>query len=351
MKRSFFALLTMFALTLSLVNFSFADDTKGKKSSGSPEIKRLAASLPNSDGVVLIDMQRLIKDALPQLLSSKVQFLNEINARIDEVKGQIGIDLREFEHLAVGVMFKENAPKKITYEPVVLARGKMNVGALLAAAKLAAKGKYREEKAGVSTIYVFSAKEILRDNKPKTNTPQEEEKFNKMLARIPAEIAAAALDDNTLAVGLPARVRETVEGKSRVNQNILSLVSRKPNSVISFGANLPPNASQIFNLEDDLIGKNLDAIQQASGTMDVIGVNTVVSIVAKTFRPEQAKDLEDTLSGLQMIGKGFLSAAKGDDKKIYARMVENAKISRVGSEVMLDLQVSNSDLGALLGKK
>jgi hypothetical protein len=349
MKRSFFALITMVALALSAISFSFVASVNAQ--TAARQTNRLAAQLPNSDGVVVMDMQRLTKEALPQFLAGKVEFLNEINTRIDDIKMQTGIDLRNFEQVAVGVMFKEIAPQKLDYEPIVLARGKINSGALLATAKLAASGKYREEKSGVKTIYVFAAKEIMQAHKRQTMTPKEEEDFNKTLARIPAEIAATAFDDSTLAIGSLARVRETLEAKPRISPNLLTLVNRKPSSVLSFAANLPQNAARFFNLPMDELAKTIDAIQQASGTVDVVGANTVASIVAKTYKPEQAKDLEDTLAGLQMLGKGFLAMQQGDDKKIYAKMVESAKISRVASEVMLDVQVANSDLSVLLGKK
>lgn len=339
----------MVALALSVISFSFVANVNAQ--TAARQTNKLAAQLPNSDGVVVMDMQRLTKEALPQFLAGKVQFLNEINTRIDDIKTQTGIDLRNFEQVAVGVTFKEIAPQKLDYEPIVLARGKINSGALLATAKLAASGKYREEKSGAKTIYVFAAKEIMQAHKPQTMTPKEEEDFNKTLARIPAEIAATAFDDSTLAIGSPARVRETLEAKPRVSPNLLTLVNRKPTSVLSFAANLPQNASRFFNLSMDELAKTIDTIQQASGTVDVVGANTVASIVTKTYRPEQAKDLEDTLAGLQMLGKGFLAMQQGSDKKIYAKMVESAKISRVASEVMLDVQVANSDLSVLLGKK
>jgi hypothetical protein len=172
-----------------------------------------------------------------------------------------------------------------------------------------------------------------------------------MVGRIPTEIAVAAFDGNTLAIGPTARVREAIEAKPRLNQNLLGLVNRKSNSVISFGANLPPNASQFFKLDNDEIGRSLDTIQQASGTVDVVGANTLVSIVAKTFQAEQAKTLADTLEFLRTIGTGFLGSAQGDDKKVYAKIVESAKISRNADQIMLDVQVSNSDLGILLGKR
>ena len=349
MKRSFFALLMMFALVLSAVSFSFAE-TKTKKSA-TRQTNQLASQLPNSDAVVIMDMQRLMRDALPQLFSGRMQFLNEINTQIDDVKNQIGIDLRQFEQLAVGFTFKQTPTQKIVFEPIVLARGRLNAISILETSKSAAKGKFREEKNGASTIYIFSLKEILQNNKPKAKTPQDEEKFNKMLGRVPSELAVIAVDNNTLAIGSPVRVREMIGGKSRVSPDILSLVNRNANSMMSFGGNVPAGLSKILKLDIDQLGRNLDSIRQVFGGMNVAGGNTLVSIAAKTFKPEQATELEESLSGLQMIGRGFLGGMKGADKQVYARMVESAKITRAADEVTINLQVSNSDLSILLGQR
>jgi hypothetical protein len=349
MKRSFFALLTMFAVTLSAVSFSFAAP-KNAQTETARQVNQLAAQLPNSDAVVVLDMQRLMRDVLPQVLAGKAQLINELNTKVEEINTQIGVDLRQFDQLAAGVNFKQTAPKKFDYEPLILARGKVDVAALLTAARTASKGKYRQEKSGAKTIYVFATKEILQANKPKTSTPQDEEKFNKMLSRVPAELAVTTFDANTLAIGTPVRVRETIEGKPRVSADVLALVNRKPNSIMSFGANVPAGLSQVLELGIDELSKSIDSMRQVYGSMDVSGSNTIISVATKTFKPEQAVELEQTLTGLQMLGKGLLGRMSGADKQVYARMAENAKISRANDEVMIDVQVANSDLNVLFGK-
>ncbi|MGH9820451.1 MAG: hypothetical protein ACRD43_09815, partial [Pyrinomonadaceae bacterium] len=64
---------------------------------------------------------------------------------------------------------------------------------------------------------------------------------------------------------------------------------------------------------------------------------------------DQAQSLLDTLQGLQVIGKAFLGGAKGQDKEVYARMIDNAKFARVVNEVTFDLAVPQSDIDILIG--
>jgi hypothetical protein len=72
-------------------------------------------------------------------------------------------------------------------------------------------------------------------------------------------------------------------------------------------------------------------------------------VTARTLQNAEAKSLHDTLSGLQVIGKAFLSGAKSADKQVYARLVENVKFSVRANEVNMDLQVPQSDIDILVG--
>jgi len=355
MKRNFYALLAIFALALSIAQFSFANNEEGAAENASQPTGVLAAMLPASDAVVTLDLQRLINVAVPQVLSGKPQEITKINAGIDKFKNDTGLDLRQFEQVAIGLAVKQTAPQQLDFDPVMMARGKFSPAALLAIAKAGVKGKYREEKFGDKTIYVFSPKEIFPNNKPKTPAKSAKSKMDKMFERmsdkLSNEMAFAVFDDNTLAIGTVARVREALDGKTRISPEVLNFVNAKPNAVLSFGANMPQGMAQFVDLENDEIGKNLKEIRQIYGSMDAGGGNAMLSLAAKTLKPETAQSLEEMLAGLQMVGKGFLGGAKGEDKKVLARMIENVKIARSANQITLDLQVPQSDINLLLGAK
>jgi hypothetical protein len=299
-------------------------------------------------------MRRVLSEALPQVLASNPTMLNKILGEFDQIKNETGLDLRQFDQIAVGVSAKKIAATDMTFEPVVLARGTFNSGALLALAKVAAKGKYREEKISGKTAYVFSAKQAIAQAKSKTADPKSsifDKSIDKMFKGFSDEVAVTAYDTNTLAIGSVVRVRETFDAKKRVGTDVLDLVNRKPNSIMSFGIKLPNGLAQFIDLDNDEIGKNLEAIRQISGSVDMGSGLATVSLAAKTLEAAQAKTLQETLEGLQMIGKAFIGGGKGADKKVYARMIDNAKITQNGNEVMLDLQVAQSDIDILIGAK
>lgn len=336
-----FSLVLLFLLNA----FAFADTKKAKTKAA--QGNQLLALLPASDGAVAIDVQRLLGEAVPQLLSGSPQKLSEVNAAIDDVKRKTGLDLRQFDQIAIGVNLKANS-----VEPVMLARGKYNAAALLAVVKLATSGKYREEKIGDRSIYIFSMKEAAGAVQAKTAGNSILSKiFGSVMKNVPDELAVTTYDAKTLTVGTLARVRETFESKTKISAEVLAMANRKPSAIISFGANTPNGLSQFIDMDDDEIGKTLGSVRQVFGSMDFVNANAVVSINAKTIDAAQAESLESTLVTLQALGKGFLGGMKGGDKKVYAKMLENLKITRAATQLSLDLQVPQSDINVLLGAK
>lgn len=344
MRYKFFALAAACAFMLNAVGAGFAQTTKTNN-----QTNGLAALLPASDGVLTLDIQKILSESVPQVLSGKPQMLAGINAKIDEIRDKTGLDPKQFEQVVVGVSTKQISAREVDLEPVFLARGKFNAGALIAIAKLAAKGKYREEKIGSRAVYVFTLSETVASNKPSTKNSWLDRAIDRMINGLAKEIAVSSYDNNTLVFGSPVRVRETLETKTRISNDVLSLISRRPNAIMSFGANLPEGLSKFIDLDNDELGATLDSIRQMSGAVETSGDSVGVSITAKTLNTEQAQNLHETLQGLQMLGKAFIGGGnKGADKQVYGRMIDNAKITRSGAEVLLDLQVPQSDINILL---
>lgn len=361
MIKRFFALMTVCAFALNTVGAAFAAiDTK--KAPAKQSANQLAAQLPASDAVMTVDIKRLFNDALPQILAGNQPLLGEIVGHIDEVKNKTGFDLRQFEQLAVGVATTKTAAGELDFQPVILARGTLNASALVALGKTAANGKYREEKAGDRSIFVFSPKQLIRAKPPRAagsakppaaKSPSVFERaLDRMFDNLSREVAVTAFDNNTLAIGSLARVRESFAATNRVGADVLSLVNRRPNAVAAVGLRLPEGLSSIIpNLGNDEIGKNIDAIRFLAAAFDTGDGNASVSIAAKTLQAEQAKGLQEQIEGLQAIGKMFIGGAKGADKQVYARMIDSVKIARAANEVTIDLQVSQADVNILVGKK
>jgi hypothetical protein len=50
-----------------------------------------------------------------------------------------------------------------------------------------------------------------------------------------------------------------------------------------------------------------------------------------------------------MLGKAFLGNAKGADKQVYARLIENVKFTALGNEVSMNLAIAQTDIDFLVG--
>lgn len=346
MKNRFFAFFALSFLILNAVGATFADTKSNAKQSA-----QLTAMLPASDAIMTFDAKRFLGDALPQILSGNQSLLAEITAHVDEVKSKTGIDFRQFEQVAVGVTAKQTAPRQFDFEPVILARGQFNANALIAAAKIASNGKYREEKVGGKSVYIFSAREIAAQKASADPNDKKAQFLEKILKSLSQELAVSNVDANTLAFGTAARVRQTLDGKSRSAADVVNLVARRPSAVMNFAAKLPAGMSQFLPLDNDELGKSIDAIQYFYGSMDMNGANAVLNLNARTAQNAEAQSLFETLEGLQMIGKVFLGGQKSADKQVYARMVENVKFARSANEISVDLQVPQSDINVLIGAK
>lgn len=361
MVKKFFVLMVVWAFAFGVS--SSAAQTRAPAQTGAGKIAaqpnngQLVNLLPASDGAASINMRRLLSDALPQILSGNQSMLRDVLRHIDDLKTQTGIDLRQFEQIAVGVSVKQNAARKMDFEPVVLARGTLNANALIDFARTAAgNGKYREERFGDRTIYIFTPKNAVRQNSgspaPQTSVLLPglglivSGDWLKMLSN---EVAVSRLDAETLAIGSPARLRETFGTGARLGGGVLAAIDRKPESAVRFAVELPPGGLASFiKLNNDELGNTLASVRLVSGAVDVSDGSAVVSLMAKTAQPEQAASFQEQLEGFQSLGKVFLGGSKEADKQLYARLIEKIKIARQGNEVTIDLQVLQGDISFLL---
>jgi hypothetical protein len=348
MKVRVLATAVIGVLALSIAGWVSAG--KGRESVKARQASRLISLLPASDAIAVFDTKRFFVNALPQILSANQPLLSEITAKIDEMQTKTGIDLRRFDQIAVGVAYKQVSATETDYEPVVIAGGDINAGALLAVSKLESTGTYREEKIGTHTVYVFTEKNVVHKTTANTTNSKVAGAVDRAMNGLSKEVAVADIDNNTVAIGSFARVRETLEGRTHVSADLTSLLSQKETAVSSFAARSPGGMSKWLPLDDDQLGTNLNAIQLVSGSLDVAAAGTTLQLFARTKTADQAQGLKETLDGLQMVGKAFLSKAKRADQQVYSRMLNNAKLGVHANELTLELMVPQSDIDILVAQ-
>lgn len=342
-----------FLAILAVIVFAFTGSALGQKGAAAPpKSVRLVKMLPDSDAVVAVDVKRMFANALPQILAGNQPMLSAIVAHADEIKTRTGIDLRQFDQIAVGATIKKVSEKEVDLIPVVLAQGKYTPASLLSAVKIASNGEYREEKVGGKTVYIFTAKITAEKAVPVVGDSM----IGRMIGRamkgiFSTEIAVGPLDAETIAFGPAERVRQAIEGKTHPGVSVLGLSGLQHGGVASFGAKLPSGISAILGYDNDEIGKNINSIRFLSGWIDIGDGTTTVRVTGKTAQTAEAVEFLANLQDLRDLVKGIVGGSKGADKQVYARILENAKLSRVTNEITLDLSVPQSDINILIGEK
>jgi hypothetical protein len=334
-------LITSFIALVLLIGVATTDGFGQRKTKTAASNANQAASpltsLPASDAVMLIDIKRLLNDAVPRVLSNDPVRLAKLNEQVDQIKTRYGLDVRSFERLAVGLRFQSPRAGVTTTDMVAIASGTFDAGALLAAGRIAAKGKYQEEKYKNTTIYIF---DITAQGKAPS-----------VMGMRVAKLAVAALGTNKLIFGEPAGVRAALDsgrGRGPINAELIQMAMRNPNAVISFGANVPQSATQGQDFGNDEINKNIASIRQAYGALGLTANGFDLTAIARTGQPDQAKSLGDTLAALKMVGGAAISQLPPEKGKLAQAALDSLTITTEGNETQLRLEVAQAVINELM---
>lgn len=301
------------------------------------KLAEIFSFVPASDGVLVIDTNRLLNETLPRVFAGDAAKLAQINAELDKFKTQTGIDARSFDRVVVSARYAHPSPTVTKLEPVAIAQGKFDARALTLAARLAGKGQVREEKHRGATIIVLTVNDQMK-------------LFGLWNMRV-RDLAITALNANTVAVGTPATVRAAIDaGKTprRASVDLVSLATRDPNAVIGFGANVPKAIWSGLNLGTDAIAQDASSIRQAYGSVGTTETDVALTIVARTETPAAAKNLGDTLSGLKQLAAFAVMSMKADNRALAQSAIANLTINSRANEVELRTQVTAATLASLI---
>lgn len=368
LNKRLFGSLLVFAMVISSMAFvsGIAQTSKTPASKTSQVSNDLLATLPASDGVINVDVQRLLNEMLPRVLADNPAKLAEVNARIDQIKTRTAIDIRAFDRIAIGMRFvNAEKPDSLKVESVALARGNFSAPAMLAAGLLVSRDKYKyqQQKYGGKTIYIFRSEELFgKDQLPPVTVGEEAKKAGgkaaemaddllQKLMNLKGEIAIVAVDANTIAVGQLNSVRAAIDasaGRGRVSNALTALATRDPNGVVGCGLNVPAKASRFFGFENDQIAANIDAMRQVFGSVTSTTTGFEMQNIVRTATAPQAREVYDMFMGFKDLGGFFASNLTGDKGKLAQNALENLKITKEDNEVQIRLGLAQSDVAMLM---
>jgi len=282
-------------------------------------------------------MKRVINEALPKLLAGNATKLAEANAQIEQLKSQTGVDLRSFDQIALSMRYTYPAPGITKVNTVAIANGSFNAGAFAAAGRVAANGKYREEKYQGKTIYLFALDQQVR--------------FFGLINLKIQDLAVCPLEGNKLALGNLQGVRDAIDagkGRNRSNAELIALATRDPNALAGFGGNISPTMMENLRITNDAIARDLTAVRQVYGTVGMTDKDLELMLAARTVDPSSAKNLGDTIEGLKQFGALFVNRLPAAKSTLARSALGNLKITTQGNELQIRTAVAQAEVVPLM---
>ncbi|HLA12545.1 MAG TPA: hypothetical protein VJ023_18305 [Pyrinomonadaceae bacterium] len=296
----------------------------------------LLASLPPADAVGTVKLRRVLDEALPKLLAPAK--LAEAETHVAQFKNRTGLDPRSFEELAFAIRYLYPREGVTRLKTVAIARGTFSAGALAAAGRMAANGKYQEEHYQGKTIYIFSLDQHVRV-------------LGLFDLRI-GNLAVSPIDAGTLAIGEPQTVREFIglKGKSaKANADLIALATREPNAIVGFGGNISAELRQNLSLTNDAIARDLTAVRQVYGAIGLGEKDLAVTLAAKTVDEYAARNLAGTVESLKQFGALFIGRLPAAKAALARSALGSMQITSQGNELQIRTSVAQTELAQLMG--
>lgn len=313
-------------LVALIASLTLASDRKAAP----PDARTLLSSLPASDVVVYVDLQRILTEIIPRLLAKDPATLARMTAGINEVKTKSGVNILAIDSVVVGVKFVgtlTHQMKKDNLGVVIIAHGDFDANALIAFLKHETKGKAHEETYGGKIIYSEP-----QPAPPKKKTERE-------------TAALTLLNANTVAVGDLPQVRAAIDaftGKNQVDPALVQLAERDSSSFTGMAGNVP--ASLIQDLHESappndqmaqVINKAIEGLKQIFGSIGASPTDFNVITGVRLSSSEQAASLGDTLLGLRQQALAEIQDQETRD------LINSLQITAQGDELQIRADIKN----------
>lgn len=192
-------------------------------------------ALPESEVVVTLDVKRILQEAVPRLLGQAPVARARFEAELEKLRAQTGFDVRGVERIVLGMGDFNVAPGSLGAKDAMPGRmvavitGSFDAPVLVAAARLAMSGQYREEQYGGMTLHTFTL-----ENKARQLSAA---------AVVPTDLSVVSLGPHAIAIGLPASVRAAIDihqrsGVNTANADLIAMATNSPHALMSVGADL-----------------------------------------------------------------------------------------------------------------
>ena len=333
MNNSFlksFALIAIFALT-TIVSSAQTSQSRSQPASA------LLSSLPPSDGVAFIKVRRVLDEAIPKLLADNPNQVAELNTELAEFKTKTGLDPRSFEEAALSFQFSYPSPAVTKVRTVALARGTFNSGALVAAGRVAANGKYVEHQYQGKTIYVFTLDRQIR-------------LFGIWNLKV-RDLAVTSINSNVLALGDLEAVKAALDAtrnRKYANPDLIALASHDPGALVGFGGNISESLMETLRVQHSGIAREMTAVRKVYGSFGMTNSDLELMVAARTVDTHSAKNLGDTVEGLKALAALFIGRLPAAKETLARAALNNLKVTHQGNDLQIRTAVTQSQVAPLI---
>lgn len=284
------------------------------------------SNLPEADGLLYINAQRILNEVLPKFLPPKD--LEGLRKGFEEAKQSAGIDPSKIDYFVLAVRFRKPTGDLNFQLPEFLAvsSGDFSADALMTLARMASQGKLRDETYGGKTMGLMTIDDVAKQS----------EKMP--LLKSFTEIGIVALNGNTIATGSPGYLRAAIDaanGKDRISSEVLNSLVRDPNVLLSFAGSPWRSFAKSFGMLGTETTARAPRCESKFGdayvalTMDA--TNFMFRGVSNADNPDTAKIIANLYTGLlqyaitsvpdksaQSLLKGLSITAEGDEVLVRA---------------------------------
>ncbi len=305
--------------------------------------REVLSTFPDAQALFYVNTRRIFDEALPRVVPSQ-----KLEKAFADIQKQSSFDPRSIHFVALGMRYKEPLSMQTPPDFIVLVKGSFNADSLLSLLRVAAEGSYTQEKHGARTINVFNLKK--QANKDEQTDAQQAAKPQNNPFPV-SEIAAVAIDANTMVFGIPGYVKAAIDatdsGQGRVRADLVDLVARNPDNLMSFGGDIPASLNDLGkgmgvpqNAELERVVRSLRQLQFS------VNMNAA-DFGAQTILRTDTQESAQVIDGFVTIGLGFgRTAIEGQLNKVPANKPREREAMQAALNALETLRhtVNNNEL-------
>jgi hypothetical protein len=309
----------------------------------------LLDALPDGNGVVLIDSQKIVGSSLWTALSAQEKFKSSIDKAQSEIS-DLGLKWSDVQ--AIALVF----PASGMNNPVIAVSGGFEQSDLLARLRASGRVKLTSEKYKEFEVYktesIAAEVQVAGSEKPaNTAKAQSQNTISPGVVR-KNQTSFVFHDPKTIVIGAPEAVRASVDVKMGAlpgiakNVKLADAIAQNPTAAVRFALTVTPGMTAGLD-SSQLPIPDFSSVKLIFGAIDATS-GLDLNATLRTNTAEQAKSLSERLNGLLGMAKGYLGSMNDPKTLKIVEALKTISISNAEVDVKIVGSVPFELLNSLL---